>query len=277
MDVVGNSENLNPSLPEPLWQGMQKAARLLRQAQHGVALTGAGISTPSGVPDFRSPETGLWRHVDPLLVASVWAFRVSPRRFFDWMRPLARTLLEARPNPAHEALAHLEEAGFLRAVITQNIDGLHQKAGSRTVLELHGHIRTGTCTRCYRAYPSGEFISAYLETGEIPRCECGGILKPDVILLGEDLPRETYLQAVQEARTCDLMLVAGTSLEVAPASELPFIAQRRGVPVIVVNLGPTPLDPLAAVVLHADVALVLPILAGLALSPEGTFEDSEAA
>ncbi|MGC8838514.1 MAG: NAD-dependent protein deacylase [Anaerolineae bacterium] len=267
MDVVPTPDDLNPDLPEPLWHGLQEAARLLRQARHAVALTGAGISTPSGVPDFRSPETGLWRHVDPLLVASIWAFRVSPRTFFDWMRPLARTLLEARPNPAHEALARLEEAGLLQAVITQNIDGLHQKAGSRTVLELHGHIRTATCTRCYRTYPSEAFIPTYLETGEVPRCGCGGILKPDVILLGEDLPRETYRQAVQEARACDLMLVAGTSLEVAPASDLPFIAQRRGVPVIVVNLDPTPLDPLAAVVLHANVALILPALAALALSP----------
>jgi NAD-dependent deacetylase len=270
------SDTLTPGLSELLQRGVREAARLLRQARHAVALTGAGISTPSGVPDFRSPDTGLWRHVDPLLVASIWAFRVSPRKFFDWMRPLARTLLQARPNPAHEALAHLEEAGLLRAVITQNIDGLHQKAGSRTVLELHGHIRTATCTRCYRTYPSEAFIPAYLETGEVPRCGCGGILKPDVILLGEDLPRGTYLQAVQEARACDLMLVAGTSLEVAPASELPFIAQRRGVPVIVVNLEPTPLDPLAAVVLHADVALILPILAALALAPQEPSGEPEA-
>lgn len=255
----------NPGLPEPLWQGVQEAARLLRQARHAVALTGAGISTPSGVPDFRSPETGLWRHVNPLLVASIWAFRVSPRKFFDWMRPLAGTLLEARPNPAHEALARLEEAGLLQAVVTQNIDGLHQKAGSRTVLELHGHIRTATCTRCYRTHPSEGFIGAYLETGEIPHCECGGILKPDVILLGEALPREAYNQAVQQMRTCDLLLVLGTSLEVAPASELPFVAQQRGVPVIVVNLEPTPLDALAAVVLRADVARVLPVLAALTL------------
>lgn len=277
MDVVQTADNLNQSLPEPLWQGVREAARLLRQARHAVALTGAGISTPSGVPDFRSPTTGLWRHVDPLLVASIWAFRVSPRKFFDWMRPLARTLLEARPNPAHEALARLEEAGLLQAVITQNIDGLHQKAGSRTVLELHGHIRTATCTRCYRTYPSEAFLPAYLEAGEVPRCGCGGILKPDVILLGEDLPREAYQQAVHEARTCDLMLVAGTSLEVAPASDLPFLAQRRGVPVIVVNLDPTPLDPLATVVLHADVALVLPALARLALSSEGASGEPESA
>ncbi|MGQ9595677.1 MAG: NAD-dependent protein deacylase [Anaerolineae bacterium] len=277
MDVDQTSENLSQSLPEPLWQRTREAARLLRQAGHAVALTGAGISTPSGVPDFRSPGTGLWRHVDPLLVASIWAFRVSPRRFFDWMRPLARTLLEARPNPAHEALARLEEAGFLQAVITQNIDGLHQKAGSRTVLELHGHVRTATCTRCYRIYPSDAFIPTYLDTGEVPRCGCGGILKPNVILLGEDLPRETYLHAVREARACDLMLVAGTSLEVAPASELPFIAQRRGVPVIVVNLDPTPLDPLATVVLHADVALILPALAALVLSPEGASGEPEIA
>jgi len=253
------------SLPEETWARIRAAATLLREARHAIAFTGAGISTPSGVPDFRSPDTGLWTRANPLTVASIWAFRVSPRRFFDWLRPLADTLLSAAPNPAHQALADLETAGILHAVITQNIDGLHQKAGSQRVYELHGHIRTATCTRCYQSYPTDRFIQAYLATGEIPRCECGGILKPDAILIGEALPREVYQGALREARACDLMLVVGTSLEVAPASELPFLAQRRGAAIIVVNLAPTPLDDLASVVLRANVAETLPALARLAL------------
>lgn len=254
-----------PALSEEVEAGIETGAGLLREARHAVALTGAGISTPSGVPDFRSPETGLWAQANPLAVASIWASRVSPKRFFQWMRPLTTTLLEASPNPAHLALAQLEAAGRIRAVITQNIDGLHQKAGSRRVYELHGHIRTATCTRCYKNQPTAGFVRAYLETGKIPRCDCGGTLKPDVILLGESLPRQTYLQALHEARICDLMLVAGTSLEIAPASELPFLAQRRGAKIILVNLEPTPLDPLADVALHADVAQILPSLAQRAL------------
>jgi len=267
-EPTGSEAGSASALPEEDWSKIEAAAELLRGARHAVAFTGAGISTPSGVPDFRSPNTGLWAHVNPLTVASIWAFRVSPRRFFQWMRPLANTLLNAEPNPAHLALAQLETAGLLHAVITQNIDGLHQKAGGQRVFELHGHIRTATCTRCYKSYPTESIADVFLDTNEIPLCECGGILKPDAILFGEDLPREPYLAALQEARTCDLMLVAGTSLEVAPASELPFVAQRRGASVIMVNLVPTPLDSAADIVFHADVAQVLPQLARMALRQE---------
>jgi NAD-dependent protein deacetylase/lipoamidase len=241
---------------------IDRAADLLRHARHAVALTGAGVSTCSGIPDFRSPGSGLWEQVDPLQVASVFAFRRRPEAFFDWIRPLAHCLLEAQPNPAHIALAQLEAAGLLKAVITQNIDGLHQKAGSQCVLEVHGHLREATCIRCYRVFPTERFIEAFLAEGGVPRCpECGNVLKPNVILYGEQLPAAVMQAAQRHMRWCDVMLVAGSSLEVVPASDLPRLAQHNGARLILVNLQPTYMDAEADVMLHADVAKVLPQIA----------------
>jgi len=236
------------------------AANLLREAEYGVAFTGAGMSTPSGIPDFRSPGTGLWEQVRPMLVASIWAFRLRPQAFYDWMRPLAHTILEAEPNAAHHALAKLEGAGRLRAVITQNIDGLHQAAGSRQVLELHGHTRTATCLDCARVVDTGPLIEQFLR-GEVPRCaSCDGLLKPDVVLLGEMLRASVFFTAQMECEQCDLLLVAGSSLEIAPAAGLPLVALEAGADLIIVNLQPTPLDSQASVVIRCDVATVLPAI-----------------
>ena len=202
-------------------QGIERAVDLVRESRHMVAFTGAGHSTPSGIPDFRSPESGLWEKANPMLVASIWSFRLNPQSFFDWVRPLAELTLNARPNPAHLALAALEQRGVLKAIITQNIDDLHQKAGSQRVLELHGHMREATCIRCYTVVPAEPIIERFLSDGRIPRCECGGVLKPNVILFGEQLPIQVLNAAIDEARHCDLMLVAGSSLEVTPAAEVP--------------------------------------------------------
>src|SRR4030067_885746 len=139
-----------------------RAAQLLRSATHAIALTGAGLSTPSGIPDFRSAETGLWNRVDPLEVATIYAFREDPARFFNWIRPLAVSMRTARPNPAHLALAQLEQAGILRLVITQNIDGLHQRAGSANVAEVHGHIREATCMHCYHVVSVEDHLEQFL-------------------------------------------------------------------------------------------------------------------
>ncbi|HID86139.1 MAG TPA: NAD-dependent protein deacylase [Anaerolineae bacterium] len=237
---------------------IQRAAELVSTSSYAVALTGAGVSTPSGIPDFRSPGSGLWEKVNPLLVASFLSFRLQPQAFYDWARPLARKLLEAEPNPAHHALAELEEMGLLRAVITQNIDGLHQRAGSKRVLELHGHLREATCLQCHKVVPAQGLIEAFLERGEVPRCPCGGLLRPNVVLFGELLPKGILLEAWGEAERCDLMLVAGSSLEVAPASEIPLMARRSGARIIIVNYQETCLDRLADVVIHEDVAEVLP-------------------
>lgn len=239
---------------------IQQAARLISQARQMVAMTGAGISTPSGVPDFRSPASGLWDHTDPLEVASIFAFRHNPQRFYNWVRPLALLLLEARPNPAHYALAELEREGKLNAVITQNIDDLHHKAGSQTVYELHGHLREVTCTKCYAVQESAPAFARFIADGQAPRHDCGGVLKPNVILFGEQLPMREFVLAQVATKEADLMLVAGSSLEVAPASDLPELALQNKAKLIIINYQPTYLDSRADVVIRADVAEVLPRL-----------------
>jgi len=236
---------------------IERAAALIVNSNYAVALTGAGISTPSGIPDFRSPGSGLWEKVNPMLVASVFSFRLRPQAFYEWARPLAKKLLEAEPNPAHLALAELEEMGLLKAVITQNIDNLHQRAGSKRVLELHGNMRQATCLKCRKVVSTQDMIEQFLE-GKVPRCSCGGLLKPNVVFFGEPLPRWVLLEAWGEAERCDLVLVVGSSLEVTPAAEIPFVALRRGAKAIVVNYQPTPLDSRAEVVIRDDVAKVLP-------------------
>jgi NAD-dependent protein deacetylase/lipoamidase len=237
---------------------IDRAADLIRHAHHAVALTGAGVSTPSGIPDFRSPTSGLWEKDNPMVVASITSFRADPQVFYNWLRPLAELILYAQPNAAHLALAHLEQRGLIKAVITQNIDGLHQKAGTRRVLEVHGHMRQATCIRCYTQVPANSLVARFLLTGEAPRCECGGVFKPDAILFGEQLPVRVLNQAIAEVRRCDLLLVAGSSLHVVPAADLPFLAAENAANTIIVNLEPTDFDPRADLVIHGDVAEVLP-------------------
>ncbi|QWK11082.1 MAG: NAD-dependent deacylase [Thermoflexus hugenholtzii] len=247
---------------------LARAAEMIRRSRYLVALTGAGISTPSGIPDFRSEGSGLWTIYDPMEVASIWAFSRRPEAFFEWVRPLARMIREARPNPAHYALARLEAAGILKALITQNIDELHQKAGSRRVIEVHGHLREATCIRCYRKVPAAPYLDAFLENGTIPRCEvCGGVLKPNVILFGEQLPAQAFLAAQQEARRADVFLVAGSSLEVAPAGDLPILAKEHGARLILINLSPTAADRYADLQIRGDVAEILPLLVDAVLGP----------
>lgn len=239
---------------------IERAAELLGAAERAVALTGAGISTPSGIPDFRG-DGGLWAGQDPARVASLDVFQRDPRPFFRWFGPLFVQLCRAAPNPAHTALARLEQAGRLRAVVTQNIDGLHQRAGSREVYELHGHVRSATCLACERQVPT-EPLRRTIARGCAPACpRCRGALKPDVVLFDEALPRGLYWLARRALEECDLLLVAGTSLEVYPANSLPLLALRRGAPVIIINKSPTDLDARADVVLRADLAEALPALA----------------
>lgn len=244
-------------------QQVQRAATLITQARYMVAMTGAGISTPSGIPDFRSPQSGLWDQADPLEVASIFAFRHSPQHFYDWVRPLSSLLLEAKPNPAHYALAALEQEGKLKAVITQNIDDLHGKAGSKTVYELHGHLREVTCTQCYQTQQSGQVFAKFLSDGQVPRHSCGGVLKPNVILFGEQLPVREFVLAQLAVKAADLMLVVGSSLEVAPVSDLPQQALANGAKLIIINYQPTYLDQQADLVIRADVATILPHIVDL--------------
>lgn len=236
-----------------------RAATILRNAQRVVALTGAGISRPSGIPDFRSPD-GMWSHTNPMDVASLRTFQSNPQRFYDWFRPLLETLVAAQPNPAHLALSALEQAKRLRAIITQNIDGLHQRAGSREVYELHGNLRGVTCLECDRQ-TAGEPLLERVRRGKVPRCGgCGGLLKPDVVLFDEALPRGLFWLAQHALETCDTLMIVGTSLEVYPVSDMPLAALRRGARLIIVNLDATYLDERADVVLHEDVAVALPAI-----------------
>ncbi|MBE3597946.1 MAG: Sir2 family NAD-dependent protein deacetylase [Limnochordaceae bacterium] len=210
----------------------------LVQASHCVVLTGAGASTDSGIPDFRSPGTGLWERLDPMETMSVHAFWQDPGRFYrlaseTWLPPL----LGARPNTVHYVLAGLEAAGLVKAVITQNIDGLHQKAGSRRVLEVHGHVRSARCTRCGRHYDLTALVQRLRQAGIGPYCTCGGPIKPGIVLFGDPMP-PAFEDAVSEAARADLMVVVGSSLTVDPANSLPALAQQ----VIVNNLQPTWVD-----------------------------------
>jgi len=243
-----------------------RAAEIMREAHRIVALTGAGISRPSGIPDFRSAD-GLWMRDDPMAVASLAGFRADPRRFYSWVQPLIDTIEVALPNPAHLALAQLEHERWLRAVITQNIDGLHQRAGSHEVYELHGHIRSATCLDCEHQALARPLIEQ-MRRGKIPRCVCGGLFKPDVVLFDELLPRGLFWLAQRAIEQCDVVLVAGTALEVAPVCELPLAALRRGARLIIVNQGETYLDDRADVVLHEDVAEALPAIADCRLQIE---------
>jgi NAD-dependent deacetylase len=239
-------------------QGVARAAEVVRDARNIVALTGAGVSVPSGIPDFRS-DAGLWQRDNPMEVASLRGFSANPQRFYDWFRPLLDRLLLAQPNPAHLALAALERMGKLKAVVTQNIDGLHQRAGSRTVYELHGHLRSATCLGCDRQVPAAPLIER-MHSDDIAYCSCGGLFKPDVVFFDEMLPRGLFWLAQHAIETCDLLIVAGTALEVAPVCEMPLSALRRGARLIIVNQSPTYLDEQASVVLHEDVAVALPAI-----------------
>ncbi len=247
--------------PQKTQSAIDFAAELFRQAKHAVLLTGAGLSTPSGIPDFRSTETGLWSRDEPMEVASLSTFRTAPERFFDWFRPLASQIFNAQPNTAHLSLAKLEKAGRIHSTITQNIDMLHQKAGSRTVIEMHGTMKTLTCTQCYHKVESALYLDTFVEKGKLPRCpQCSSILKPDVILFGEQLPQAEWFKAQREARQCDLMLIVGSSLEVLPVAGLPMQALDRGAHLIIVNNVPTYLNVRADVALTEDAAVVIPAI-----------------
>jgi len=241
---------------------IEYAADLFRESKRAVVLTGAGISTPSGIPDFRSEGTGLWSRDEPMEVASLLTFRTAPEKFFQWFRPLAGRIYNALPNPAHLALAEMEQEKRVYSIITQNIDNLHQKAGSKNVIEMHGTLRTLTCSQCYHQVESQPYLNPFIENGEIPRCPCcGSVLKPDVILFGEQLPQTAWFHAQRDTRQCDLMMVAGSSLEVLPVAGLPMQALDRGAHLIIVNNNPTYLNVRADVAIMENVAEIIPAIA----------------
>ena len=231
-------------------------ARLLADAirahQPCVVLTGAGVSTESGIPDFRSQE-GIWASYDPMEVASLDGFRRDPTRVWEFYALRLAVLADAEPNDGHRALARLEELGLVEGVVTQNVDGLHQRAGSRNVLEVHGSIRGAVCPRC-GARAGAERVRALLP---LPICACGEILKPGVVLFGELLPLATLEAATELARRAQLLLVVGSTLEVHPVAGLPFETLRAGGSLAIVNRGPTALDAEADLRLEGNAATIL--------------------
>jgi NAD-dependent deacetylase len=237
--------------------GVERLAELVREADSVVALTGAGISVPSGIPDFRSPGTGIWENVNPMEVAHIDAFLSDPERFWSFYGQRFATLRDKEPNGAHAALVELERRGKLDAVITQNIDMLHRKAGTRTLVEVHGTIAHSSCLECGATYELEEARARLAADGSVPPCDCGRPLKPDVVLFGEMLPVDAMQRATDLALRADLLLCVGSSLEVYPVAGLPGLTLKAGGRVAIVTQGPTPLDGDAEVKLEGDVVAEL--------------------
>ncbi len=243
-------------------QQFQGAARLLRAARKIVALTGAGISTESGIPDFRSPGS-TWLQNPPVSYPDFVSKPEARRQYWATRRGFLAQVLEARPNPAHLALAELERRAILLGLVTQNFDGLHLDAGHdpARVVEIHGTSRAAACTLCDFRAPIEE-IQRRVDEGESdPQCQlCGGYMKSATILFGQHIPGNVLAQAKELARNCDLFLVVGSSLQVAPAAHLPRLALKNNAPLLIINLMPTPLDSYANVVIQEKAGLALPRL-----------------
>ena len=215
---------------------IREAARLLAERRNAVVLTGAGISVESGIPSFRGSQ-GMWARYDPMEYATLHAFMKSPRKVWEMLSEMLSVCGGAVPNAAHACLAALERRGVVRSVITQNVDGLHQAAGSRRVIEYHGNMEELICVLCWKRYPTRERWSP----GVVPLCDCGEILKPNVVLFGEPIPWLAQEQAEEEARTCGVLVVIGTSAQVSPACDIPRIAKDAGAAVVEINPEPTSL------------------------------------
>jgi len=208
----------------------KQLAQMIISSRYVVALTGAGISVESGIPSFRGSQ-GLWNKYDPMEFAHIDAFISNPHKVWNVMKEFGAIFHRAKPNPAHRALAELERLGYLKCIITQNVDNLHQDAGSKAVIEYHGSARRLICLSCGKRYRSSEISLNILP----PTCICSGILKPDLVFFGEPIPKDARMGAEREAKICDLMLVIGTSATVAPASYLPIMAKKNGAILIEIN------------------------------------------
>lgn len=240
-----------------LEERIQQAAQLILESGSTVALTGAGASTESGIPDFRGPQ-GLWTKVDPLKFASIQGFLSDPKGWWEMALELAPTLINAKPNPTHKMLAKLEKMKLLDCIVTQNVDGLHQQAGSTKVFEVHGSLFSATCTVCQQQ-EGRKYLEKAMTKRKIPvMCPtCGGLLKLDAVFFGEALPQRVYAQALKAVRSCQLLMAIGSYLVVYPVASLPTIAKQSGARLIIINQEPTPLDSTADLVIHAEAGCVL--------------------
>lgn len=239
---------------------IEHALDVWKKSKRTTVLTGAGISTESGLSDFRSSQ-GLWRQMNPAQVASIWALEYSPEQFYRFYRERLDIMRHAESNKGHVALSRMEKAGFVHAVITQNIDGLHQKAGSRVVYEVHGNLRDAFCMSCARSFPIEMMLSGgegVRLDGVIPHCvKCGGLVRPSVVLFGEGLPSDVFQSSQDEARFSDLFVAIGSSLEVGPVNSLVSIAKYSGAKILIINREPTYLHNLADIFLQGSAGDIL--------------------
>lgn len=236
---------------------------LILTAQHAVALTGAGISTESGIPDYRSPNTGLWENTD-MSVVSLDGFLRDPARYYNYSLRLYSVRSSAKPNPAHRLLGHLEQKGLLKGVITQNVDGLHWDGGSEIVYELHGSLRQAVCLDCKLLFPMDGVMKRVAEGQNPPYCEqCGGILKPNAVFFGEPLPQIPWEESLKLCRKTDLLLVIGSSLQVSPANRLPNIVLDNDGRLVVCNLQTTPFDAVADLVVREKIGEFSTLIVGM--------------
>jgi len=231
-----------------------KVAEEIKKAKLTVALTGAGISTESGIPDFRSKD-GLWSKFDMNEYGYIDNIISQPEKVWKMLKILIEEMEKAEPNNGHKAIAEMEKFGYLHAVITQNVDGLHQKAGSKNVIEIHGNFREARCLRCGRIYDIG-----YALKQEIPKCECGGLLKPNAIFFGEPIPKDVFIKSFSMVEKCDVMLVVGTSAMVYPAAQFPIIAKQNGAKIIEINNEPSMISNIADYSLYGKAGEILPSL-----------------
>lgn len=224
----------------------------LRKYSQNFALTGAGISTESGIPDYRSPGTGLWTKTDPTKTATLSAFRRDPANFYKANLPRWIEYINAKPNDAHIAMADLEKSGYIKGIVTQNVDGLHRKAGAQKVWEVHGHFRTCRCYKCEKSFPFEELVNQFNNNQNPPLCNsCGGFLRPDVVLF-EDQMSNDFFEASQALSDCQLLIVVGSSLQVYPVAGLPRLAKH----LIIINRDPTPWDSQAEFLIHQSTGQV---------------------
>ncbi|MHA1271249.1 MAG: SIR2 family NAD-dependent protein deacylase [Candidatus Helarchaeota archaeon] len=242
---------------------IDQLAELIVKSKYIVVLTGAGISTESGIPDFRSPGTGLWEMVDPVEFGSIEAFEDNQMNFFELAKRLAPTIFAARPNKGHKALAKLEKLGLIKVIITQNIDGLHQRAHSKNVIEVHGNLRECYCMNCRRKFDIWVLAEKFFEKGEtVPSCDyCGGVLRPDVVMFGELLPEKAINEAFSHAEKCDLLIVIGSSLVVSPINFLPSKALMNNAKLVIINWGlaaDTHFDTRATLIIKGKAGEILP-------------------
>ncbi|HOR86904.1 MAG TPA: NAD-dependent protein deacylase [Bacillota bacterium] len=230
----------------------EKAAQIIKKSKTAVVLTGAGISTESGIPDFRSPGSGLWEKVNPMEALSSEVLYNSPKKFYNLGFKIITSMKDAAPNKAHYIIAKMEELGLIDLVVTQNIDSLHYKAGSKNVYEVHGTTRTCSCVKCGRKFDTADVEKKVLEEEIPPMCRCGGIIRPDVVLFGDMLP-ECFFESIKKVEAAELLIVVGSSLSVSPVNYLADICKR----LIIINIGETFYDSKSDIILRENISVAL--------------------